>query len=122
MTNAIKKRNPNMLEYLGKEVIVIIDRPMGSKHPTHDIYYPINYGYIPHTKAPDGEEIDAYIVGEFKPIKEFKGFVIAVVQRKNDCEDKLVVSAYKNRYTKEHIEALTEFQERFFESKVIMSD
>jgi uncharacterized membrane protein YoaT (DUF817 family) len=30
---------------------------MGSKHPQHDYYYPVNYGYIPNTKAPDAEDI-----------------------------------------------------------------
>ncbi|WP_407926870.1 inorganic diphosphatase [Caproicibacter fermentans] len=30
--------------------------------------YPLNYGYLPGTIAEDGEEIDAYLVGEFKPL------------------------------------------------------
>lgn len=49
---------------IGKVVKVIVDRPLGSYHPTHnDIYYPINYGYIEGIIAPDGEEQDAYILG-----------------------------------------------------------
>lgn len=51
--------------YLGKNVDVVIDRPLGSKHPKWDIYYTLNYGYIPNTISGDGEEIDVYIVGEF---------------------------------------------------------
>lgn len=32
---------------LGMQVTGIVDRPMGSTHPTHtDIVYPINYGYV----------------------------------------------------------------------------
>ena len=27
-------------EYLGKEVFIKIDRPLGSRHPTHDLIYP----------------------------------------------------------------------------------
>ncbi len=49
--------------YLGKKVDVAVDRPLGSKHPKHDIIYEINYGYVSNTKAPDGEEIDVYILG-----------------------------------------------------------
>jgi len=34
--------------------------------------YCVNYGYIPETTAPDGEEIDAYVLGVFDPIEEFE--------------------------------------------------
>lgn len=59
--------------YLEKEAEVIIDRPLGSKHPKHDFVYQVNYGYIPNTKAPDGEELDAYVLGVEKPVEFFKG-------------------------------------------------
>lgn len=50
----MKDDNNNIL---GKNVKVIIDRPMGSFHPEHkDLYYPINYGYIEGIIAADGEE------------------------------------------------------------------
>ncbi|MBR2909236.1 MAG: inorganic diphosphatase [Clostridia bacterium] len=101
-------------EYLGKKVKVVMDRPLGSKHPKHGFYYPVNYGYIPNTISGDGEELDAYVLGEFKPLEEFEGEVIAIVHRTNDNDDKLVVTGGKN-YTDEQIRALTEFQERFFE-------
>ena len=45
-------------------VKIIVDRPMGSFHPEHsDLFYPINYGYIPGMIAPDGDEQDVYILG-----------------------------------------------------------
>lgn len=110
-----------MHDYLNKEVKVIVDRPLASKHPEHEIYYPINYGYIPNTISGDGEEIDAYIIGEFQPLKDFNGIVIAIIHRENDVEDKLVVSKYSHKYSKEQIQALVEFQERFFQSEIIMS-
>lgn len=109
-----------MYHYLNRKVKVIIDRPLASKHPEHEIYYPINYGYIPDTMAGDGEEIDAYIIGEFIPLKEFDGIVTAIIHRKNDVEDKLVVSKDSHKYSKEQIQALVEFQERFFDSEIIM--
>ena len=41
-------------------VKVIVDRKMGTYHPEHpDLYYPINYGYIPDVMGGDGEEQDA---------------------------------------------------------------
>lgn len=104
------------------EVDVSVDRPLGSKHPLHGFIYPINYGYLPGTMAADGEEIDAYILGEFDPLKDFKGKVIAVIQRKDDSEDKLVVAKKVNVYSKQQIQALTEFQERFFEIEIITCD
>lgn len=55
-----------MTDYLGKKVKVVVDRPLGSIHPEHhNIYYMVNYGYIPDTVSGDGKEIDAYIIGEF---------------------------------------------------------
>lgn len=109
-----------MRDYLNKKVKVIIDRPLGSKHPKDDIFYPLNYGYIPNTISGDGEEVDVYVIGEFLPLKEFDGIVIALIHRNNDVEDKLVVSKHSNKYTKEQIKALVEFQERFFDSQIIM--
>lgn len=66
---------------IGKTVKVIVDRPTGTYHPKHpDIYYSVNYGYIPGIIAPDGEEQDAYILGVNEPVKEFTGSVIAIIR------------------------------------------
>lgn len=110
-----------MLEsYFGKEVTVTMDRPLGSKHPDHGYLYPVNYGYIKGTMAPDGDEVDAYIVGVHEPVETYTGVVIAIIKRKNDVEEKLVVANKLGRYTREQIEALVEFQERYFDSEVIL--
>lgn len=111
-----------MIEYLGKEIIVKIDRPMGTINSKHNFVYPINYGYIEGTKAGDGNEIDVYVLGVFQPIDSFKGKVIGIIKRNNDVEDKLVVAKELNSYDKYQIKALTEFQERFFDSEVITLD
>lgn len=108
-----------MDNYLGKKVNVAVDRTLGSRHPEHGFIYPINYGYIPNTISGDGEEVDAYIIGEFEPLETFEGYVIAIIHRLNDNEDKLVVCKEKNKYTVEQIKSLTEFQERFFISEII---
>ena len=59
--------------FLGKTVKVRVDRPIGSKHESFDIHYPVNYGYLPDTVAPDGEELDAYALGVSVPTEEFTG-------------------------------------------------
>ena len=106
-------------EYLGKIVDVQIDREMGSKHPKHRFVYPVNYGFIPNTVSGDGEELDCYVLGVFDPIKEFKGKCIAIIHRTNDNDYKLIVVPENVNYTDDAIEALTEFQERFFEHVII---
>ena len=105
--------------YIGKIVEVKIDRKMGSKHPKHGFIYPVNYGYVPNTISGDEEELDAYLVGEFEPVKESKGKVIAIIHRTNDDDDKLVVSKDGKEYSDDAIRAMTEFQEQFFESVII---
>ncbi|MDD4796100.1 MAG: inorganic diphosphatase [Bacilli bacterium] len=106
-------------EYLGKEITVKIDRELGSKHPKHGFIYTLNYGYIPNTISGDGEELDAYVVGIFQPTLEFTGECIAIIHRTNDDDDKLVVAPKGNNYNDDQIIALTEFQEKWFESIII---
>lgn len=105
--------------YLGKTVTIKIDRPLGSKHPKHGFIYPVNYGYVPGTTAPDGEELDAYLLGVFEPVDEFTGKCIAYIHRTNDDDDKLIVVPEGVEYTDDQINALTEFQERFFKHEII---
>lgn len=106
-------------EYIGKSVHIVMDRPLGSAHPKHGFVYEVNYGFIPNTVSGDGEELDAYVLGEHKPLEEFDGKVVAVIHRLNDNDDKLVVMKEGRSYTDEQIRALTEFQEQWFESEII---
>ena len=107
-------------EFLNKIVTVKIDRPLGSKHPKFDYIYPINYGYIPDTISGDGEELDAYILGINKPLKEFTGLCVALIHRLDDDDDKLILvpEKLKNITNKEILEA-TNFQEQYFISEII---
>ena len=111
--------NINTKSYIGKTITAKIDRKMGSKHPKHGFVYPINYGYIPNTISGDGEELDCYILGVFEPIESFTGKCIAIIHRLNDNDDKLVLVPEDKKYTNDEIRALTEFQERFFKSRII---
>lgn len=106
-------------DYLDKIVTVTMDRPLGTAHPKHGFIYEVNYGYIEGTVSGDGEELDAYVVGEHKPLETFEGRVVAVIHRTNDNDDKLVVMEDGRNYSDEQIEALVEFQERFFEHVIL---
>ena len=106
-------------DYIGKIISIKIDREFGTKHPKHGFIYPVNYGYVPNTVSGDGEELDAYLLGVFEPVKEFTGKCIAIIHRTNDDDDKLVVVPEEKEYSDDAINALCEFQERFFESVII---
>ena len=106
---------------IGKIVKVIVDRPLGTFHPKHkDIFYSVNYGFIPGIIAADGEEQDAYILGIDEPVAEFTGKVIAIIHRFNDVEEKWVVSAENISFSKSEIEKLVYFQEKFFDIEIRM--
>ena len=106
---------------IGNVVKVIVDRPLGSCHPKHkDIYYSVNYGYVPGVIAPDGEEQDAYILGVNEPVEEFVGKVISIIHRLDDVEDKWVVAPESVSFTAEEIMAQVAFQEQFFKTEILV--
>ncbi|MDO4220106.1 MAG: inorganic diphosphatase [Candidatus Saccharibacteria bacterium] len=106
-------------KYLNQTLTAKIDRPFGSKHPKHGFIYPVNYGYIPNTTSGDGEELDCYILGVFEPVEEFTGKCIAIIHRTDDDDDKLILVPEGKNYSDDAINALTEFQERFFKHEII---
>ncbi len=105
--------------FLGKKVEVIIDRPMSTKHPKHGFIYEVNYGYIPNTKSPDGEELDAYFLGVDKPLEKTEGVCVAIIERTNDDDDKLIVVPEGIEISDKEIEKQTEFQEKWFKHKIV---
>lgn len=105
--------------FLGKTVKVVMDRPLGTTHPKHGFVYETNYGYIPDTISGDGEELDAYVLGQHKPLNTFEGEVIAIIHRLDDDDDKLIVVEKGRKYSDEQIRVLTEFQEQWFKSEII---
>lgn len=49
-------------DWLGRTIQVVVDRPLGSLHPRYpDLRDELNYGYVPGTRAPDGESLDALV-------------------------------------------------------------
>ena len=116
---AIHSKQIESYKYIGNIVQVRVDRPFNSKHPKHDFKYPVNYGFVPNTISGDGEELDCYILGIDKAIKEFEGKCIAVIHRTNDKDDKLIVVPEEKNYNDDEIRKLTNFQEQYFESEII---
>lgn len=105
--------------FLGQRVTVYIDRPLGSRHPRWGFVYRVNYGYMPGVIAPDGEELDAYILGVEVPQTEYTGHCIAIMHRLDDDDDKLVVVPDGMHISDDDILAQTHFQEQFFDSCVL---
>jgi inorganic pyrophosphatase len=111
--------------FLGQRVTVRVDRPLGSRHPKWGFRYPVNYGCVPRVFAPDGEELDAYVLGVECPVTDgchpgaFTGRCIAIVHRKDDDDDKLVVVPDGMCLSDKDILAQTRFQEQFFDRCVL---
>lgn len=106
-------------KFINKDVLVMIDRPKGSKHPKHGFIYPVNYGFIPNTIAPDGAELDAYILNIEEPKDKFKGRCIVIIHREDDDDDKLVVVPGSIDLTDDEIAKQVEFQEQWFRSSIV---
>lgn len=106
-------------DFLGKEVKVKIDRPKGSKHPKWGWEYEVNYGFVEGVMAPDGEELDAYILKVARPVAEFRGRVVAIIHRLEDDDDKLVVIPGGEKITEKEIEEAVVFQEKWFKHEVL---
>ena len=109
----------NTSNYLGQTVSVVMDRPLGSKHPKHSFIYPVNYGYIPNTISGDGEELDAYVLGVQEPINKFTGKCIAIIHRTDDNDDKLIIVPEGMDFSNEEIEKEVAFQEKWFHHIII---
>ncbi len=109
----------NISKFLNQEVDVLVDRPIGSKHPDYGFIYSSNYGYVPNSIGADGEPIDAYILGKDESLSHFKGYCIAIIRRLDDDDDKLIVVEKGNQLSDEQIIAATSFQEQFFESTIL---
>lgn len=105
--------------FLNQTFEVIIDRQLGSLHPKWNFKYPVNYGYLPEIFAPDGEELDAYVLKVNEPLEKFIGRVVAVIHRLNDDDDKLIVIPDGETITDEEINKAVYFQEQFFQHEIL---
>ncbi len=107
-------------DFLGAMIEVEFDRPLGSVHPKFpDMVYPLNYGFVPDTKAGDGDPIDVYYLSSDKPLKTVSAQCIGYVHRKDDNEDKLIASD-GTKYTEAELESKLEFQEKWFKHRIVL--
>lgn len=114
------ERKAQVKHYLGKRVVIGIDRPIGYVHKKegYSLIYPINYGYIPEVFGGDGEELDVYLLGVNEPVEKYECEIIAIAHRHNDVEDKLVGAPVGVKFTKEEIENAIRFQEQYYDTEV----
>ncbi len=106
-------------KFLGKEVEIVFDRPLGSKHPKFGFVYEVNYGYLEGVRAPDGEDLDAYYLGTHQVLQKARGVVRAIIHRLDDDDDKLVVTPENVLMTDDQIKQAINFQERWFKYQII---
>ena len=120
----LKERHDQVEGYLGKEVTIEIDRPIGYVHHKGEktLVYPINYGYIPGVLGGDGEELDVFLVGVEEPVKKYTGRIIGIVYRADDVEDKLVMSPIGKNFSAEEIARTVYFQEKYYQSSIYSID
>lgn len=115
-----EERKEQVKSYLGKTVVIGIDRPIGYIHKkeNYSLTYPINYGFIPHVLGGDGEELDVYLLGVNEPVTEYECEIIAIAHRHNDSEDKLVGAPVGMKLTKEEIQKAIHFQEQYYDTEI----
>lgn len=120
---SLEKRKLQVSYYLGKNVTIQIDRPIGTPHPKHnEILYPINYGYIPGVLGGDHEELDVYLLGVNEIVSTYDVKIIAIVHRFDDVEDKLVGAPVEADFSKEEIKSMIHFQEQFYNTHLEIVD
>ena len=115
-----EERETLIREYLGKQVVVQIDRPIGFHHVTKGVhlYYTVNYGFLPDVTGGDGEDQDVYVLGVAEPLERFEGRIIGVVRRADDNEDKFVAAPAGMVFTGKQILEEIHFVEKYFDSTV----
>lgn len=114
------ERKAQVKSYLGKTVVIGVDRPIGYVHEkeNYSLTYPINYGYIPNVIGGDGEELDVYLLGVNVPVEKYECKIVAIAHRYNDVEDKLVGVPDGMSFTKEEIKNAISFQEQYYNTEV----
>lgn len=116
----LEERKAIVKSFLGKNVNIKIDRPIGYVHKkkNYDLIYPINYGYIPDVLGGDGEELDVYLLGVSEPVEEYKCWIIGIVYRRNDVEDKLIAAPEGKIFYQNEIAEAIHFQEKYYDTHI----
>ena len=121
---SIEERHEQVEGYLGKEVTIEIDRPIGYVHCKGEktLIYPINYGYIPNVLGGDGEELDVFLIGINEPVSTYTGRIIGIAYRADDVEDKLIMAPHGKAFSAEEILRAVYFQEKYYKTTILALD
>lgn len=116
----LEERHAQVEGYLGAEISIEIDRPIGYVHHKGEktLVYPINYGYIPGVLGGDGEELDVFLIGVDVPLESYTGKIIGIVYRADDVEDKLIMAPVDKSFTAEQMAAAVYFQEKYYATTI----
>ena len=120
MPMTMEERKAQVKSYLGTNVSVEIDRPIGYVHVKGEktLVYPINYGYIPGVLGGDDEELDVYVLGIDVPVEKAEGRIIGIAHREDDVEDKLIMAADGVLRTAEEMAEAVRFQEQYYHTRI----
>lgn len=99
------------LDKLIEESEIVIDRPVGTKHPQYDFIYDMDYGYLENTTSIDGGGIDIW--RGCKHEKKCDAVICTIDLVKRDSEIKLLLGC-----TEEEKEKIMRF---YNESKFMKS-
>ena len=117
---SLKERHALVERYLGNEVTIGIDRPLGYVHHKGEktLVYPINYGYIPDVLGGDGEELDVFLLGVDVPVDSYTGRIVGIAYRADDVEDKLIMAPAGVSFTAEEMARAVYFQEKYYKTTI----
>ena len=120
----LAERHAQVEGYLGKEVTIEIDRPIGYVHRKGEktLVYPINYGFIPGVLGGDGEELDVFLVGVDAPASSYTGRIIGIVYRSDDVEDKLIMAPKGRVFSADELADAVYFQEKYYKTTILSID
>ena len=112
----------NLKEYLNKTININIDKPLGSKNKEYQYIYPVNYGYVNNEEVFSNKRINCYLLGIFEEVSNYTGKCIAIVHRIDDNNDSLIIVPEEKTYSNKEIDALIEFQEKYFKHIIIKDE
>jgi hypothetical protein len=96
--------------WLHREVEVVVDRPLGRRYALAAATYPVNVGTC--------GAADAYVLGPTDAVDAAAGRVVGVFQRRDDVDDRLVVTT-TGWWDVDAIVEATAFHERWFRSRLV---
>lgn len=104
---------------IGRQVYVLVDRPIGTAHPVYDdVTYSVNFGFVPGVMKDDKYQ-DAYVLGIDEPVTQFNGVLKAIIHRHDIGEDVWVVAPEAYNLTDDEITRQTEFLEKCYRCTLI---